>query len=113
MHRALQETVTSHGNGVKLLDRAVQAVYKIKGLATLLNTDEGENTVIRRLQLIDMAKGIINSIAIDADGEDYDYKTVTFSVVKDIVDSTCNMLSAVTNIPQTKLFGRSPAGEIT
>ncbi len=111
VHKALQETVTSHGNGVKLLDRAVQAVYKIKGLATLLNTDEGENTVIRRLQLIDMAKGIINSIAIDADGEDYDYKTVTFSGVKDIVDSTCNMLSAVTNIPQTKLFGRSPAGE--
>lgn len=111
VHRALQETVTSHGNGVKLLDRAVQAVYKIKGLATLLNTDEGENTVIRRLQLIDIAKGIINSIAIDADGEDYDYKTVTFSGVKDIVDSTCNMLSAVTNIPQTKLFGRSPAGE--
>lgn len=111
VHRALQETVTSHGNGVKLLDRAVQAVYKIKGLATLLNTDVGENTVIRRLRLIDMAKGIINSIAIDADGEDYDYKTVTFSGVKDIVDSTCNMLSAVTNIPQTKLFGRSPAGE--
>ncbi|KAI4450676.1 hypothetical protein C823_005213 [Eubacterium plexicaudatum ASF492] len=111
VHKALQETVTSHGNGVKLLDRAVQAVYKIKGLATLLNTDEGENTVIRRLQLIDIAKGIINSIAIDADGEDYDYKTVTFSGVKDIVDSTCNMLSAVTNIPQTKLFGRSPAGE--
>lgn len=96
---------------MKLLNRAVQAVYKIEGLATLLKTDEGENTVIRRLQLIDMAKGIINSIAIDAEGEDYDYKTVTFSGVKDIVDSACNMLSAVTNIPQTKLFGRSPAGE--
>lgn len=111
VHKALQETVTSHGNGVKLLDRAVQAIYKMKNLATLLNTDEGEDSVIRRLQIIDMAKGIINSIAIDAEGEDYDYKTVTFSGVKDIVDSTCNMLSAVTNIPQTKLFGRSPAGE--
>ena len=40
-----------------------------------------------------------------------DYKTVTFSGVNDIIDATCNMLSAVTNIPQTKLFGRSPAGE--
>lgn len=47
-------------------------------------------------------KGIINSIAIDANGEDYDYKTVTFSGVKDIIDATCNMLSAVTNIPQTR-----------
>lgn len=32
------------------------------------------------------------------------------SGVKDVIDTTCNMLSAVTNIPQTILFGRSPAG---
>ena len=111
IHKSLQETVTSHGNGVKLLDRAVQAIYKMHDLANLLETDEGEDIVLRRLHVIDMAKGIINSIAIDADGEDYDYKTVTFSGVKDIIDATCNMLSAVTKIPQTKLFGRSPAGE--
>lgn len=111
IHKAVQETVTSHGNGTKLLDRAVQAIYKMNDLANLLETEEGEDIVLRRLRIIDMAKGIINSIAIDADGEDYDYKTVTFSGVKDIIDATCNMLSAVTNIPQTKLFGRSPAGE--
>lgn len=111
IHKSLQETVTSHGNGVKLLDRAVQAIYKMNDLATLLETEEGEDIVLRRLRIIDMAKGIINSIAIDANGEDYDYKTVTFSGVKDIIDATCNMLSAVTKIPQTKLFGRSPAGE--
>lgn len=111
IHKSLQETVTSHGNGVKLLDRAVQAIYKMKDLAALLSTDAGEDAVLERLRIIDMAKGIINSIAIDADGEDYDFKNITFSGVKDIIDSTCNMLSAVTQIPQTKLFGRSPAGE--
>ena len=31
--------------------------------------------------------------------------------VRDVIDTTCNMLSAVTNIPQTVLFGRSPAGQ--
>lgn len=111
IQKSLQETVTSHGNGVKLLDRAIQAIYKMDGLAKLLETEEGEDIVLRRLRIIDLAKGIINSIAIDADGEDYDYKTITFSGVKDIIDATCNMLSAVTKIPQTKLFGRSPAGE--
>ncbi len=111
IHKDLQRTVTSHGNGVKLLDRAVQAVYKMKDLAELLITDEGEDQVLERLRIIDMAKGIINSIAIDADGEDYDYKSITFTGVKDIIDATCNMLSAITEIPQTKLFGRSPAGE--
>lgn len=111
IHKSVQETITSHGNGVKLLDRAVQAIYKMNNLANLLETDDGEDIVLKRLRIIDMAKGIINSIAIDANGEDYDYKSVTFSGVKDIIDATCNMLSAVSNIPQTKLFGRSPAGE--
>ena len=51
-----------------------------------------------------------DSIAIDSDGEDYDFKTFSMAGVKDVLDSTCNMLSAVTEIPQTILFGRSPAG---
>lgn len=111
IHRNLQETVTSYGNGGKLLDRAVQAIYKMKHLAELLATEDGEDKVLTRLRMIDMAKGILNSIAIDSEGEEYEYKNVTFSGIKDILDSACNMLSAVTNIPQTKLFGRSPAGE--
>ena len=77
--RAMRETITAHGDAVKLLERSVQAVYKTKNLAQLLSTDEGENDVLRRLQLIDTARGILNSIAIDADGEEYDFKTITLS----------------------------------
>lgn len=108
--RALRECITSHEDGVKLLERSVQAIYKMKSLANMLSTADGEDKVLRRLQVIDMARGILNSIAIDTDGEDYDFKTLQMSGVKDVIDSTCNMLSAVTNIPQTVLFGRSPAG---
>ena len=109
--RALRETITSHTDGVKLLERSVQAIYKMKNLANMLSTDDGEDKVIQRMQVIDMARGILNSLAIDAEGEDYDFKTLQMSGVKDILDSACNMLSAVTDIPQTILFGRSPAGE--
>lgn len=108
--KALRECLTSHSNGVKLLERSVQAIYKMKNLANLLSTEDGENKVLQRLQVIDMARGILNSMAIDAEGEDYDFKTLQMSGVKDVIDTTCNMLSAVTNIPQTILFGRSPAG---
>ena len=52
-----------------------------------------------------MARSILNSIAIDSDGEDYDFKTFSMAGVKDVLDSTCNMLSAVTEIPETILFG--------
>lgn len=108
--RNLQETYTAHGNGVKLLDRCVQAIYKMRGLSNMLLTDGGEDQVLKRLNAIDMARGIINTMIIDADGEDYDYKQMSMSGVREIIDSTCTMLSAVTDIPQTILFGRSPAG---
>ena len=109
--RELRETVTSHSSAVKLLDRSVQAIYSMVGLSRSLSTENGENEVIKRLQVIDMARSILNSIAIDAEGESYDFKTLSFAGVREVIDSTCNMLSAVTNIPQTLLFGRSPAGQ--
>lgn len=111
IRKELREAITSHSLGVKMLERSVQAIYSMKNLAQLLATDEGEDQILKRLQVIDMARGILNSIAIDSEGESYDFKNIQLSGVKDVLDSTCNMLSAVTNIPQTILFGRSPAGE--
>lgn len=108
--RELRECTTSHGDGVKLLERSVQAIYSMNNLSNMLATEEGENKVLQRLQVIDMARSILNSIAIDNDGEQYRYETLSLAGVKDVIDSTCNMLSAVTKIPQTILFGRSPAG---
>lgn len=109
--RALRETVTSHGSGVKLLERCVQAIYKMKGLAATLAQEGGDEKVLQRIETIDIARGILNSILVDADGEDWDYKSIPLAGIKDILDSTCNMLSAVSDIPQTILFGRSPAGQ--
>lgn len=111
LRRAIQDTITAHSNGPKLLERSVQAVYKMKNLAQLITSEFGENQALKRLELIDLARGMMNTIAIDADGEDYGFQTFQFSGVKDVIDATCNMLSALTNIPQTILFGRAPAGE--
>ncbi len=108
--RQLRETITAHGDAVKLLERSVQAIYKMKDLAQLLATDEGEEQALKRLQIIDMARGILNSIAIDGEGEDYSFQQFSVTGIKEVIDSTCNMLSALCEIPQTKLFGRSPAG---
>lgn len=108
--RALRECITTHEYGTKMLERSVQAIYKMKNLANLLSTDDGENKVLQRLQVIDMARGILNSIAIDNEGEDYNFISGSMAGVSEIINSTCNMLSAVTEIPQTILFGRSPSG---
>ena len=108
--KSLRECITAHEDGVKILERSAQAIYKMKGLSNMLATVDGEDMVIKRLQLIDMARNIINSIAIDNDGEDYDFKQLSLSGVGQVIDSVCNMLSAETSIPQTILFGKSPSG---
>lgn len=110
INRAIRDAEVAHGSATKLLDRSVQAVYKMKDLAAELATEEGEDRVLRRLQTIDIARGLLNSITIDSEGEDYDFRQFQFSGVSDVIDSTCNFLSALTSIPQTILFGRSPAG---
>lgn len=108
--RAMRDATVAHGDATKLLERSVQAVYSMKGLADECSTEEGENRILKRLQTIDTSRGLMNTISIDADGENYDFKTFSFSGVSDVVDTSCNLLSALTNIPQTILFGRSPAG---
>lgn len=110
LRRAIKNTELAHESAPKMLDKSIQPIYKVKNLASILSTDDGEEAVLRRLQVIDLARGMINSVAIDADGEDYDFKSFQFAGVSDIVDATCNYLSALTSIPQTILFGRSPAG---
>lgn len=109
LHRAIRDASTAHGNASKMLDRSVQAVYSMNGLASELATEEGEKRVLKRLQTIDLARGLLGTIVIDSD-EHYDFRTFGFSGVSDVIDATCNFLSALTSIPQTILFGRSPAG---
>ena len=110
LHRAIRDAEVAHRSAPEMLDRSVQPVYKMNNLSAELATEEGENMVLRRLQAIDMARGLLNSLIIDANGEDYDFKTFQFSGINDVVSASCNMLSALSNIPQTILFGQSVGG---
>ena len=48
--------MTSVSYSVKMLEKSVQAIYGMKNLQELLTTDEGEDVVLRRLRVIDMAR---------------------------------------------------------
>lgn len=108
LKKAIMNTELAHNSAPRMLDRSVQPVYKMKELANLLATDEGESLVLKRLQVIDLARGLLNSLVIDSEGEDYDFKSFQFTGVADAVDTCCNFLSALTNIPQSILFGIPP-----
>lgn len=93
-----------------LLSRLSQGILKLDGMTSLLQNDFGEQQVQKRLQLIDMARHLMNTIAIDS-ADEYDQKNLTVSGVKDLMEQFQVALSAATDIPVTVLFGRSPSGQ--
>lgn len=109
--RDLSIVLKTHQNAANMIEKSVQPVYKMMGLQDTLAAEGGDTAVLKRLNVIDQARGMLNSIAVDMDGEDYAFQTFQLSGTQEILESTYNLLSAVTCIPQTILFGRSPSGE--
>ena len=105
IRRGVQNAELAHAAAPKLLDRAVQAVFKMKNLADALSTEEGEKNVLDRLQSIDTTRGLLNAIAIDMEGEDYDFKQIELSGAGDIIKQSISYLSAVTSMPRKILIG--------
>jgi len=96
-------------NTSKLLFEFIIGKYKFKNLAKKV-AEGKEDEVRKRLSLMDTAKSVLQSIIVDADGEDYTRDSANASGIADILDRFMIFLSGATGIPVTRLFGRSPAG---
>lgn len=88
-----------------LMERAQQAVHGIPGLTNILRAPGGETLVRQRIDLVDMARGVNNTVVIDAE-ESYDLKSTAMTGVPDLLDRQAAALSAVTGMPQSLLFGQ-------
>jgi phage-related protein (TIGR01555 family) len=69
----------------------------------------GEDRLKTRVESIDMTKSTIHSVILGTD-EEYSRDSATVTGIADLLDRFMMNLSAVTQYPVTKLFGRSPAG---
>lgn len=86
--------------------------YTISNLASLLsqNTEDGLQQIYSRMEIINASKSLINSVLL-GEGEEYTRDAASVSGVDAILDRFMIFLSAVSGIPVTRLWGRSPAGE--
>ena len=110
IRKAVENVEISNSAGVRMLSRAIQAVYKVKDLSALLATADGEDAVLRRIQAIDLARGLLNTVVIDAEGEDYDFKNFSLSGVGEVISQSFTFLSAVSGIPRKILTGMTATG---
>lgn len=97
-------------NVLMILQRLSQGVLKLNELTAILSTPEGESLVRKRMNLIDKARSIDNTIVIDGT-DDYELHNIGVGGIVDIINAFRTSLSSVTDIPLTRLFGQSPAGQ--
>ena len=110
---SIKEEIERYCNGheyaLQALTRLSQDVLKLDGLTNILATEGGDVAVQKRMQMVDMVRSMMNSIAIDG-ADEYDRKGLSLSGIKELLEQFELSICACTGIPATKLFGRSPAG---
>ena len=96
-------------NSLMALERMSQGVLKLEGMTSILSMPEGDDMIRKRMNLIDMARSIDNTIVVDNE-DSYELHNLSLSNVDKIIEEYQTALAAVSSIPVTVLFGRSPGG---
>ena len=99
----------SLGYTANILKEFVQTILRVKGLTRMILGKE-DDAVVRRLRMLDMSKSILNTIILDADGEEITRYSASVTGVPELLDRFAEALSVSTNTPISVLFGRTPSG---
>ena len=87
----------------------VQSVLGIEGLTDLLAAGQDE-LVMKRINILDKSRSIMNGIVIDAGNETYTKSASSVAGLGDILDRHMEGLCGAASIPMMKLVGRPPSG---
>ncbi len=104
----LRDVATSHHAGVTIMQEFILSILKMKNLADMIGSGQ-ESLVLQRLNILDLSKGLSNTVTID-EGEELTRVSATVSGLPDLIDRVVQHLSAVCRIPVTVLMGKAPAG---
>lgn len=91
-----------------ILKRKQQAIYKMQGLADAIENGL-ESLVQKRIDLVDAVRGVLNTVAVDAEDE-YGIQDSALSGISDVLGELKTQVSADTGMPITLLFGEAPGG---
>lgn len=105
----LRNYSTAFSNTATMMEDFVNSVLKIPNLSQILASQCDNNPVMQRLNILNMTKSNMNTIILDAE-ESYEKLSTNVSGIADLIDRFMLSLSAVSRVPVSLLFGRSPAG---
>lgn len=109
IYEELRNYSTAFSHTATMMEDFVNHVLYIPNLAQIMASQCGDENVMKRLNILNLSKSTTNTAILDGD-ERYEKITTNFNGLHELLDRFMLALSAVTRIPASLLFGRSPAG---
>lgn len=109
-YEAMRDEGIAHSSIVAAFQDLSQAVFKIKGLASMIAN--GQASIARdRMELVDLARSVARAVVVDAEGEDFGHVGAANLTGVDAAQARLLMrVSAASKIPATVLLGTAPVG---
>lgn len=110
IHDVMQQFVQSWQSVAHVMTDGNQAVWKIKGLMTMIASGN-KKALLDRMEIADIARSVTRAVMLDADSEEFSREAPNLTGVPEVLDRMMMRLSSASRIPVTILMGRSPAGQ--
>jgi phage-related protein (TIGR01555 family) len=105
----LRDVVATKGGIASLVLEANVDTITVKGLKSALASPQCDN-VTERYRMFGMMKSIVNLGLLDAESEEFDRKSITFSGLSQIMEQFMVWTAGAAEMPVTELWGQSASG---
>ena len=105
----LRDVVATKSGIASLVLEANVDVVSVKGLQSALASAQCDQ-ITNRYRMFGMMKSIVNLGLLDADNEEYDRKSISFSGLSQIMEQFMVWTAGAAEMPVTELWGQSAAG---
>lgn len=113
---AVIDACVDYTRAVKLvlagMERSQQPVHSIPDLGRLLQSPAGQQMVERRISLVDQARGLRNTVVIDA-AEKYEIQSANMTAAEAAIEAAKARVAAVSGIPSRIIFGDAQGGSLS
>lgn len=109
---ALRNYNMAHDSMASALSDFRLMILKLKDLADMVGSDD-DAALLARLQLMNMSKSILNSVAIDADSESIEHLDTNFSNLDKVLEKVEARLVADSDLPHTVVLGEGATGTLS
>ena len=109
VYESLRNYCGSMNASAEIIQDFIQSILSVNGLQNMI-AQGAESCIAERIKVLDLSRSVAKMILLDAENENYTKQASSVSGLSDLIDRFAENICATTDIPFSKLTGRSPAG---